>query len=382
MESSARIKVCHVFSEVDQSHLIKSFGEVMDKNKYEISFVFMGKKKPQLFDFFKERGYPVEFFEFSGKPHLPLAIWKLIRIFKRMRPHIVHTHLIEGSLAGLTAAKIAGIEKRIHTRHMGNENHIYYPHGVYYDKANNFLSKRIVAISNVVANVLIECEGVNSQKVVTIPHGFHLENLNPDEQRKKQLKEKYGLNGYYPVVGSISRFIHWKGVHNTILAFAELLKTYPRAKLVLVNAVGPESPTLYRSLRENIPTGNYVTIEFEPDIFSLYAAFDVFIHVPVNKNVEAFGMVYVEPLKIGIPSVFTLSGIACEFIEDKKNALVVPYNCPESITGALKLILQDERLRERIVTGGKEDVWKLFHTRRMASQLDSLYTDLYSSHLN
>jgi glycosyltransferase involved in cell wall biosynthesis len=335
-----------VFSEVDQSHLIKTFGEVMDKDKYEVGFVFMGEKKPMLYDFFGEKGYPVEFFEFHGKKDLPAAVWKLRKIFKRLKPDIVHTHLIEGSMAGLTAAKIVGIKNRIHTRHMGMENHIYHPHGVYYDKFNNFLSKKIIAISNVVANILINHEGV------------------------------------YPVIGSISRFVHWKGVQNTILAFKKTLEVYPQAKLVLANAVGPYSTEIHRLLKENLSDQSYVTIDFESNIFSLYSTFDIFVHVPVNEDVEAFGMVYIEPLALEVPSVFTLSGIAGEFIKDKENALVVPYNDSESIANAVNLLLQDTELRNKIVKRGKKDVWNLFHTKRLTSQLNSLYTELYASQPN
>ena len=108
---------CRGLSDVNQSHLIETTGEVMDKAKYQIGFVFMGKRKPQLFDFFRERGYEAEFFEFHGRRQLPSAVWRLKKIFKRLRPDIVHTHLVEGSLAGLTAAKLSRIRNRIHTRH-------------------------------------------------------------------------------------------------------------------------------------------------------------------------------------------------------------------------------------------------------------------------
>ena len=371
-----RTKVFHVFSDVDQSHLIKTFGEVMDKTRYDVGFVFFGKKKPLLYEYFGDRGYTVKFFEFQGKKDYPAALLKLRSIFKRHKPDIVHTHLVEGSLAGLTAAALAGVKRRIHTRHHGIESHIYSPHGVYYDRVNNFLSKKIIAISAVVANVLIEREGVNPKKVVTIPHGFHLEEFIVDKTVTDELRVKYGLDGHFPVIGSVARFIHWKGVHNTVAAFKKVLEKYPNAKLVLANASGPYSSEIIALLGESVPPDNYVVIEFERNIFSLYPAFDVFVHVPVDPNLEAFGLVYIEPLALEIPSVFTLSGIASEFIRNKENAVVVPYNDPAAIANAVELILEDKDLRERMKTRGKADVWERFHTDRLASQLDALYTGL------
>jgi len=373
-----KIKVCHVLSDVDQSHLIETTGEVMNKAKYQIGFVFMGKKKPQLYDFFKDRGYETEFFEFHGRRELPSAVWKLKEIFKRSRPDIVHTHLVEASLAGLVAAKLSGIKNRVHTRHHGIESHVYYPHGVYYDRVVNRLSKKIIAISNVVAEALTEREGVNSDKVVKIPHGFDLENFTADEEKTEALKKQYGLEGHYPVIGSIGRFIHWKGVQNIVPAFKSLLNAHPQAKLVLANATGPFSSEIFRLLKDNLEERNYVTIEFERNVFALYRTFDAFVHVPVNRDFEAFGQVYVEALAMKVPSVFTLAGVANDFIFDKENAIVVPYNDSEAIAEGLNLILCDDELRNRIIKRGKEDVWRMFHSERFGAQLDALYTGLMS----
>ena len=104
-----KTKVCHVLSDVYQSHLIETFGEVMDKDRYEVCFVFMGQKKPLLYDFFQERGYAVEFFEFGGRSELPVAAWKLRKILKRLRPDIVHTHLVEASAQKLAALRAEGL---------------------------------------------------------------------------------------------------------------------------------------------------------------------------------------------------------------------------------------------------------------------------------
>lgn len=348
----------------------------MDKDRYDIGFVFMGQKKPLLYDFFRDRGYAVEFFEFGGRIEIPAAVWKLRKIFNRLQPDIVHTHLVEASLAGLAAAKIVGIKKRTHTRHHSVECHVYYPHGVYYDKAINSLSKKIIAVSNVVADVLIRREGAPAEKVVTIPHGFDLENFAADRATVESMRDQYGLRGRFPVVGSISRFIHWKGIQNTIPAFRRILDEYPRAKLVLANATGPYTEEIHRLLQETLPPDAYVTIEFERNVFSLYRTFDVFAHVPVEKDFEAFGQVYVEALTMEVPSVFTLAGIAGDFIKDRENALVVPFNDAPAIADAIELILKDDELRRKLIACGKRDVWQQFHSSRLAEQFDALYSEL------
>lgn len=371
-----KTRICHVLSDVDQSHLIETHGEMMDKSRYEIGFVFFGKKRPQLFDFFRERNYFTEFFEFSSRRELPSAILNLRKIFKQFKPDIVHTHLVEASLGGLVAAKTLRIKNRIHTRHHGVEAHAYYPHGVYYDRVNNFLSRKIIAISKVVEDALVNLEQVNPAKVVTIPHGFDLENFTADAEKVRALKKKYNLENHSPVVGSIARFIHWKGVQNTIPAFKKLLEKYPNAKLVLANATGPYRREIHRLLEKNLDEKNYVVVEFERDVFALYKCFDLFVHVPVNRDFEAFGQVFIEPLAMEIPSVFTLAGVANDFIKDRENALVVPYDDANAIADALSLILSDDDLRRKIIKRGREDVAEMFGQKRFAARLDALYAEL------
>ncbi|MBL0097760.1 MAG: glycosyltransferase [Bacteroidetes bacterium] len=80
----------------------------------------------------------------------------------------------------------------------------------------------------------------------------------------------------------------------------------------------PAFERILKSQPKKLPSDSYIKIEFERDLFSLYSIFDYFIHAPIDPSVEAFGQVYIEALAAGIPSIFTLSGIAPDFIVDGK----------------------------------------------------------------
>ena len=102
--------------------------------------------------------------------------------------------------------------------------------------------------------------------------------------------------------------------------------------------------------------------------------FDVFVHVPVDKNSEAFGQTYIEALAVGVPSVFTLSGVACEFIENGKNALVVDYQNSEQIYEALKRILSDKALDYQLFINGRKDIEKYFSLPLFIHKLEQIYS--------
>lgn len=371
-----KIKVCYVYSDVDYSHFVDNTEKFLDKDKYEVTTIFMGQEIPTLYKVFEQRGSAVRFVKYSGRKDLLTAISGLRRIFNELKPDIVHTHLVNASLAGLTAAKLLGIKNRIHTRHHGTECYLYYPHAVYYDKLINFLSSRIIAVSSQVSDILIERDGAARRKVKIIRHGFDLAGFQGDEATTEKLRKLYGLNGHYPVVGVISRFIHLKGIQYIIPAFAKLTKKYPRAKLVLANATGAYGDELKALLRQHLDESQYVIIEFERQVFDLYKTFDVFVHVPISKDIEAFGQTYIEALAMEIPSIFTLSGIANDFIKDKVNAIVVPYCDSEAIAESLELILENAELRGEIIQRGRADVLEMFNVKRYVDELDALYTEL------
>jgi glycosyltransferase involved in cell wall biosynthesis len=310
---------------------------------------------------------------YTGKKSIPGAIRQTIKLLKKNKTEVVHTHLFDANLVGLTAAKLLRIPKRIHTRHHSDYHHIYYPRIVKYDKFVNRISTHIISISQVVSEILIKNEHVKPEKIHLVHHGFTLEDfLDVDMQKIKTLKVKYNTNDKSPVIGVISRYINWKGIQYIIPAFKQLLQEYPNALLVLANANGNYKDEI-KKLLQTLPKENVLEITFENDIFTLYQLFDVFVHVPTSGQAEAFGQTYIESLAAGIPSVFTLSGIANEFIVDGKNALVVPYKNSEGIAMAVKKILTDKRLSIQLTDNGKKDLDKRFGLKIMINHLENLY---------
>jgi glycosyltransferase involved in cell wall biosynthesis len=117
----------------------------------------------------------------------------------------------------------------------------------------------------------------------------------------------------------------------------------------------------------------YCTIKFEKDLYSLYQLFDVFVHVPIDEHSEAFGQTYVEALAAGVPCVFTLSGIASEFVRDRENAIVVVYKNTDEIYNGIRLILENPDLKNKLIANGRNDVMKQFDVIKMINSLEALY---------
>ena len=370
---SKKISITYIIYNIDKASEFEWVVECINKDKYIVDFISINSSEnTSLREFCLKNNTRFYHVPYSGKKDLPSALWKIIILLRKNRPDIVHAHLFEGGLIGITAAFIAGIPKRIYTRHYATQHHEYAASGVKYDKLINRLSTDIIAISENVKDVLINMEGCPFKKIHLIHHGFPLENFSDVSiDRIDAVKKKYDIHTR-PVIGVVSRYLHLKGIQYIIPAFKNLLIKYPSAVLVLANAKGEYKSEIHKLLQE-IPKGSFREIAFESDNAALFKCFDVFIHVPINKRIEAFGQIYVEALAAEIPSIFTLSGVASEFIENRKNAMVVDFQSSEQIYSSLLELLENETLRINIIKNGKDDIKQFFSLHLKINKLEELY---------
>jgi glycosyltransferase involved in cell wall biosynthesis len=367
-------RLVYIVSEIDKSLHFEWISPLLQRN-FELSFILICRPGSEIEKFLTARGIGVTVLSYGGKRDLVRVWFQVFLAIIRIRPQIVHTHLWIANLTGLTAAWLAGVEKRIYTRHHATIHHNKYPSGLKWDRLNNRIATHIIAISENVRRILLEMDKADAKKVRLIRHGFNFSYFqNVDDERISRLRKKYGISSkHHPVVGVISRFIEWKGIQYAVAAFRQLRISFPEAHLILANAHGDFEPTVDQLLSELSPT-SFTKIRFEQDLAALYRLFDVFVHVPVDPESEAFGQTYVEPLIIGIPSIFTKSGIAREFVIHKKNALVVEFRSADQIYEALSHLLEDQDCQRTLIVEGKKSV-EAFTMERYFATLKDVYLE-------
>lgn len=107
---------------------------------------------------------------------------------------------------------------------------------------------------------------------------------------------------------------------------------------------GPERSQLETLIAEN-GLKDYVILEgskTNPYPYMKYA--DLFVH---PSYIESQGLTVLEAMALGIPCVVTKSRGPCEFIENGVNGLLTEQS-PESLTGKVLLIMNDNTLYQRI----------------------------------
>lgn len=365
--------ITYIISNINKAIAFEWIVEEIDRSQFNLSFILLNNGDSYLEDYLVNSNIKVCRINYVSKKSIPLAILKICRFIVANKIDIVHTHLFDASFCGLIAAKICGVKKRIYTRHYSSYHYEYFPNAVKWDKVNNSLATNIIAISNTVREVLISKELVSPKKVDIIYHGFKLDDFtNINSAKLLSLTKKYNPLAKKPVIGVISRFTELKGIQYVIPAFKMLLEKYPNALLLLFNASGDYEKKV-NELLENLPESSYCKVAFENDITSIYHLFDVFVHVPINKNIEAFGQIYVESMASEVPMVATKSGIGNEILINKENSIIVPYKDSRAIYEGINLLLEDKFLKKHITTNALITVSEKFQLINMIEKLERLY---------
>ncbi len=178
-----------------------------------------------------------------------IALVRLVRLLRRIKPAIVHTHTPKASLLGMVAAFFLRVPVRVYTLH-----------GVMIETRSGWrqrivsivervvcrLAQRVFAVSTSVRNA-VEAEGLcPSYKVRVICHGScnGIDTVKFDPQRvslrqRAELRESYGISEDALVIGFVGRVTRDKGIAELASAWAAVRDQYPRAWLM---AIGPDEP--------------------------------------------------------------------------------------------------------------------------------------------
>ena len=365
-------KVVYIISVMHRSVFFEHTADRLRNAGIDMTFIMIDGGQTPLSDMLIANGFKVYFVEAERLLFSWKAIGDCVRILKDESPQLVHCHFGKANFIGLISAFISRVPIRVYTRHQGQ---LLTPtkKELMLDHLQNKLATHIIAITEVTKQLLI-WEGVKEEKIKIVHHGFDIEQMmNFDSAAASKIKAKYNPEGKYPVVGVIARWLEWKGIHYVISAFKELLKEYPNAKLCLFNITlnSDYSNEISRMLSE-LPAGSYEAVEFEDDIYNLYRLFDMYVHVPVNPYCEAFGQIYIEALASGVPSIFTLSGIAREFISED-NAFIVDFKNSDQIFEKMNEILSKQKDMDQLLKNGQEVVKRMFTVDVYMSNLLAAY---------
>lgn len=341
------MNITYIISDINKAVFFEHTALRFRERGVEISWILINSEGNDFDFFLKKHNFKIAYLNASSPLKSFPTILSCVKILKDWNIDIIHCHLGLANWIGLWAGLFAGVKKRIFTRHSGKLLYWNYKEA-FIDQVQNRLATDIVAISKNIEELLFG-QGASSKKIHIIHHGFDLLRMqNHDLDEVARIKQTFNPHAQFPIVGVVARWLELKGIQYIIPAFKRLLEDYPNAKLCLFNASEhAEYAHVLLPMLNDLPKDSFEYIEFESNVYDLYSLFDVYVHTPVDQYCEAFGQTYVEALAAGVPSVFTLSGVAREFAADEPLAQIVPFRDSEAIYKAMKKQIMHKNIENR-----------------------------------
>ncbi len=212
-------------------------------------------------------------------------------------------------------------------------------------------------------------------RVNVIPFGVDTERFCATDEalaRGRELAEGIGIPAGTPIVLFVGRLVYYKGVEVLLDAVARMERH--DAHLV-IGGVGPLAKQARgRTARLNIAdVTRFIGAIPDDDLVPWLSVADV-LAFPSVATSEAFGLVQTEAHSCGTPTVTSAlpTGVSFATQHEEDGLLVTPGDADE-LARALDLMVEDDRLRERLGTRARERVLEEFTLESMAQATIGLY---------
>jgi glycosyltransferase involved in cell wall biosynthesis len=255
---------------------------------------------------------------------------QMIRVFKKERPDIVHTHTPKAGLLGMLAAKICGVKIRIHTvagMPLMVEKGFKLRLLKFVEQLTYRAALYVWPNSNSLYNYIVEHKFTSPEKLRIIGRGstngidcnrFSIAALNED--KLLEVKNSISYSTEFTYLLCIGRLVADKGIVELVNVFLSLHKKYPAVKLILVGDYEPELDPLPRAIMQEIESNdNIIHIKWTQQVeyFMHIAAYFVF---PSHR--EGFPNVLLQAGAMQLPVICSFIAGNVDIVTHKQTGLI------------------------------------------------------------
>lgn len=308
-----------------------------------------------------------------------VSFFRLIILFSREKPHIVHSITPKAGLLSMAAAWTCKVPVRVHTF-----TGLVFP-------TSKGLKKRILKLTDsftcrFATYVLAEGEGVKrdltnnhiTNKEINILgngslNGVNLEYFNPELPEVKEAAEKLRDKDVFTFI-FVGRLVGDKGVNELVQAFSTLHRERPGTRLFLIgeteNSIDPLLSSTLKEIEEN-PAIEYVGLQ--EDVRPWLAASDVLV-LPSYR--EGFPNVVLEGAAMGLPCIVTDINGANEIIIDKGTGRIIPPNDIMALKKAMEEIINDPSISREMGIKARKRIISRYDHKKVRKALLNFYNSM------
>ena len=315
--------------------------------------------------------------------HDALALLELTRMFRRLRPDIVHTHNPKPGLYGRLAARLAGVPFIVNT-----------VHGLYASRTDSWAKRAVVYALERTASLCSNAElvqnvedvetltaiGIPARKLTLLGNGVDLTRFRPrhDPDEVAHARTQLGVSTEAVVVGVVGRLVWQKGFRELFDAAAWLRTRCPN---VVISVVGPEDSDKSDSLRSSDieaarTLGNVTFAGRRDDVEYLYSGFDLFA-LPSYR--EGFPRAAMEAAASGLPVVATDIRGCRQVVAQGETGVLVPVRDSAALAIAVAELVGDAPRRARMGVAARRKAEREFDERTVIDTTLDLYERLVAT---
>ena len=276
---------------------------------------------------------------------------------------IIHAHDWLTYSAGIVAKKVSGKPLVIHVhatefdRSGENVNRQVYD----IERRGMEAADRVITVSNLTRNIVINRYGINPDKVVTVHNAVDFQ-TREDVKVDRGVKEK--------VVTFLGRITFQKGPEYFIEAASKVLKRYPNVRFVMAGSGDLFNRSVRRVAQLKIATKFHFTGFLRgDDVQKMFLYSDVYVMPSVS---EPFGISPLEAMRAGVPTIISKqSGVA----EVLKHSIKVDYWDVDALADAIYGLLAYPALGKMAGEEGLDEVNQL-KWENAALKVEEVYKDV------
>ena len=379
-----RIRVAQITTRLNVggiAHQVLGVCEGLDPTRFECTLIAgrPGRFEGQMLDYVERQPGRLHLIPELGRDvfwrDLP-AFLKLVRLLRRLRPDVVHTHAAKAGALGRLAAWMAGVPVRVHSYH----GHVF--RGYFHPIAEALIVRIERWLGHLTSVVLLPSESqrdeivddfqiVPSEKTRVVRYGISVEEASrlPDQQ---EIRRRFQLESRL-VVGMLGRMAPIKNHALTVDGFARLQSRADVPDVQLLLAGEGETRADLEQQVARLGLGERVRFQgFQRDLRDVYAALDVLVIASRNEGVPIAAL---EAMAAGVPLIVTAVGGLVDLIRDGENGWHTPLDDPEQLAVVLHHALTSPEERTRVADAARRDVEARYRAETIHLELGHLYRD-------
>ena len=306
------------------------------------------------------------------------SLLRLIRVFRRERPDMVHSITPKAGLLSMIAAWVCRVPVRLHTF-----TGLVFPTATGLKKKILMLTDRITCAC--ATHIVPEGEGVKND---LINYGITRKPLHVlgygnvrgvDMQHYNRTPEV--MAAAQPIMRSevftfvfVGRVVRDKGINELVQAFARLHAHEPATRLILVGRfednLDPVSPQTRQTIEQN---DSIEAVGSQADVRPWLAASDALVFPSYR---EGFPNVVLEAGAMGLPSIVTAINGSREIVGEGKNGVIVPPRDADALYAAMMRFVQQPRQVAEMAANAREMIASRFEKSFVEQCLIDYYKEI------